>query len=127
MRKFALLYLMLVCIGSIAASRLKYEKGLVIPITSIDLGEKSGDQPFKFDIELINSGSQAIRIHGLKPSCGCTIVSQRSFDLQPNTVKKIEVTVDPSGISKEVSGILTVYHGNPVISTNVDYHGKLLR
>ena len=77
---------------------------------------------------VVNRGQAALRVSGVKASCGCSSVSVGRRGLAPGEETVIEVTFDPKGLSGNVHKTLEVLSNDPAApSARITFEATVLR
>jgi hypothetical protein len=107
-RKFALLLLSLVGLSVSASAELRFE--LLEQRFNVKPEQKSIVARYKFT----NTGSEAVKIDGVKTSCGCTTAALTKTDYAPGESGEIAATFNFGGrIGSQEKAILVTVAGAP--------------
>ncbi|MFK7759097.1 MAG: DUF1573 domain-containing protein [Phycisphaerales bacterium] len=82
---------------------------LVFKETTVSTGEILDIESVPVEFEFKNTGSEALEIQLVKPSCGCTVPDMEQKVYAPGESGTMKVTFDPSGKKGPISRVITIY------------------
>lgn len=82
---------------------------IVFKSETVSVGEILDIETVDLEFEFRNTGSEALEIRFIKPSCGCTVPELEKTTFEPNERGTIKVTFDPKGKTNRTTRVITVY------------------
>jgi hypothetical protein len=79
-----------------------------------DFGERPISEKVTHTFTLVNRGGSLLKIHSVKPSCGCTVANISSQELMPGDSATITTALDLQGRAGSVSKHITVNSNDPM-------------
>lgn len=115
MKKFSALMILAFMTASIAFAQPALE---VVGGDTYDWGQvQAKDSPLKAKIQLKNSGNETLNISKVKPTCGCTTAPLDKDKLEPGEIATLNVTLNVSHYSGNVTKSIRVHSNDPSAST----------
>lgn len=112
-----LLFIVLFTISSASASDTKNTKGPkfeFVGSNNYDWGKvKKNDGPLKTKIIIKNSGNEDLKIHSVKPACGCTTAPISKDIIKPGETADIDVSLNITKQSGKVSKGINITTNDP--------------
>jgi len=100
---------------------------MVFRETSLNTGEILDIEPVTLEYEFKNTGSEALEISMIKPSCGCTVPDMEKKIYEPGEKGTIKVAFDPSGKNGKVSRNITIYTNSSTKPVHTIYVNSIVK